>query len=331
MPRSISVKIDRSTAFRHDNQEPPPGDLHAQASTKPARRAPSRSHSPHPATAAAQFSNVYFFGDSLTDAGSYKPVLPPGTGLFTTNPGPVWAQVFGATLRLRRDARESGRHRLRARRRARHAACRASRRSPPTGSAVPIATQITQFLRIGPARSEGALCRMGRRATTSSFSSASRGAGAATPAQVQAAVGLAAVQLAAAGRRPASRRRAVHHRSSTCPTSARRPRAVASGQAASISALSSLFNTTLIRRARRRAASATMRVNTFALLQRNPGEPGRFRIREHDHACVRPHAVAPLHVRELRHAERGADVPLRRRRASDDRGTRDHRADSCNR
>ena len=46
--------------------------------------------------AAAQFSNVYFFGDSLTDAGSFKPVLPPGTGLFTTNPGPVWAQVFGA-------------------------------------------------------------------------------------------------------------------------------------------------------------------------------------------------------------------------------------------
>ena len=40
------------------------------------------------APATAQFSNMYFFGDSLTDAGSYKPVLPPGTGLFTTNPGP---------------------------------------------------------------------------------------------------------------------------------------------------------------------------------------------------------------------------------------------------
>ena len=44
--------------------------------------------------AAAQFSNVYFFGDSLTDMGSYKPVLPPGRGMFTTNPGPVWAQPF---------------------------------------------------------------------------------------------------------------------------------------------------------------------------------------------------------------------------------------------
>jgi outer membrane lipase/esterase len=45
-------------------------------------------------SASAQFSNTFFFGDSLTDAGSYKPVLPPGTGLFTTNPGPVWPTVF---------------------------------------------------------------------------------------------------------------------------------------------------------------------------------------------------------------------------------------------
>ena len=32
------------------------------------------------AHADTQFSNVYFFGDSLTDAGNYKAVLPPGTG-----------------------------------------------------------------------------------------------------------------------------------------------------------------------------------------------------------------------------------------------------------
>jgi len=44
--------------------------------------------------AAAQFSGVYFFGDSLSDAGTFKPVLPPGTGKFTTNPGPVWVEVF---------------------------------------------------------------------------------------------------------------------------------------------------------------------------------------------------------------------------------------------
>ena len=48
--------------------------------------------------AAAQFTASYFFGDSLTDTGYYKPVLPPGTGLFTTNPGPVWATVFANRL-----------------------------------------------------------------------------------------------------------------------------------------------------------------------------------------------------------------------------------------
>src|SRR5262245_2801305 len=49
--------------------------------------------------ASAQFSNFYVFGDSLSDTGSFKPLLPAGTGLFTTNPGPVWvlpfAQHFG--------------------------------------------------------------------------------------------------------------------------------------------------------------------------------------------------------------------------------------------
>lgn len=47
---------------------------------------------------AAEFSNTYFFGDSLTDSGSYAPFLPPGTGRFTTNPGPVWAENLAAEL-----------------------------------------------------------------------------------------------------------------------------------------------------------------------------------------------------------------------------------------
>jgi outer membrane lipase/esterase len=46
-------------------------------------------------SASAQFSNFYFFGDSLSDAGTFAPALPPGTGRFTTNPDPVWAQVLG--------------------------------------------------------------------------------------------------------------------------------------------------------------------------------------------------------------------------------------------
>ncbi len=44
------------------------------------------------------FSNTYFFGDSLTDGGFFRPLLPisvqPVAGQFTTNPGQVWAQYL---------------------------------------------------------------------------------------------------------------------------------------------------------------------------------------------------------------------------------------------
>ncbi|MCY7354742.1 MAG: autotransporter domain-containing protein [Lysobacter sp.] len=47
---------------------------------------------------AQTFSQTIFFGDSLTDAGYFRPLLPasvqPVTGQFTTNPGFVWAQYL---------------------------------------------------------------------------------------------------------------------------------------------------------------------------------------------------------------------------------------------
>jgi outer membrane lipase/esterase len=49
-----------------------------------------------PAFAGGPYSQTYFFGDSLTDAGFFRPLLPasvrPVTGQFTTNPGFVWSQ-----------------------------------------------------------------------------------------------------------------------------------------------------------------------------------------------------------------------------------------------
>ena len=55
---------------------------------------------------AQTFGNIFFFGDSRTDSGTflYKPyplggaaggIAPPGTGTPTTNPGPGWAAAFG--------------------------------------------------------------------------------------------------------------------------------------------------------------------------------------------------------------------------------------------
>jgi outer membrane lipase/esterase len=53
-----------------------------------------------PAFADGPYSQTIFFGDSLTDAGFFRPLLPasvrPVTGQFTTNPGFVWAQHLAA-------------------------------------------------------------------------------------------------------------------------------------------------------------------------------------------------------------------------------------------
>jgi outer membrane lipase/esterase len=47
---------------------------------------------------AGDYSSTIFFGDSLTDAGYYVAAVPPGTGRFTTNPGPVWSEILAARL-----------------------------------------------------------------------------------------------------------------------------------------------------------------------------------------------------------------------------------------
>lgn len=51
-----------------------------------------------PAMAAGPYTQTVFFGDSLTDAGFFRPLLPasvrPVTGQFTTNPGFVWSQYL---------------------------------------------------------------------------------------------------------------------------------------------------------------------------------------------------------------------------------------------
>lgn len=100
--------------------------------------------------AGAQFSSTVFFGDSLTDAGTipatFPGVLPPGTGKFTTNPGPVWAELlaqdFGKTAN---PAAAGGTNYA-------WGGARVSAlpgypdTSPLTAAAMPIATQIATYL-----------------------------------------------------------------------------------------------------------------------------------------------------------------------------------------
>lgn len=105
-----------------------------------------------PQAGAAQFSNVIVFGDSLSDAGYYRPFLaslglPPqvvaALGRFTTNPGPVWSELVaqyygitpapsnaGGTLYAQGGARVS----------------QASASTPPGSAQRPVSTQIDEYL-----------------------------------------------------------------------------------------------------------------------------------------------------------------------------------------
>src|SRR6266516_3146586 len=143
--------------------------------------------------AAAQFSGFYFFGDSLTDAGSFKPVLPPGTGKFTTNPGPIWAEVlaqrYGSTATPANqggnDYAEGG---------ARVSQLPGVPNIPPTATATPVTTQVQTFLGKG-ALNSGALYSVWAGGNDVFFQLGLAAAGAATPAQVQANLTTAATQL----------------------------------------------------------------------------------------------------------------------------------------
>lgn len=94
---------------------------------------------------AGNYSNAIFFGDSLSDSGSFAPALPPGTGRFTTNPGPVWAEVLGARLGFTirpgnqggTDFAEGG---------ARVSQLPGVPDAPPTGTATPVRSQVGNYL-----------------------------------------------------------------------------------------------------------------------------------------------------------------------------------------
>jgi len=194
-------------------------------------------------TASAQFSNFYFFGDSLTDAGSYKPVLPPGTGRFTTNPDPVWAQVFGgyygATIAPANqggtDYAQGG---------ARVAQSPGFPGTPPTGSAVPISQQVAQY--IGRGVDSGAFHAIWGGMNDMFTQLVLVQAGQITVAQAQAAVVQAAtqyVQQVAALQAAGANQIVVLN----LPDFGKTPFGVATGpaNAAQISAIVSLYNTTV--------------------------------------------------------------------------------------
>ena len=102
--------------------------------------------------AAAQFSGVYVFGDSLSDAGFYRPFLasiglPASTvaqlGRFTTNPGPVWSELVTQYYGFTPGASNAGGN-IYAQGGARVTATSTS--TPPGFAQRPVSTQISEYL-----------------------------------------------------------------------------------------------------------------------------------------------------------------------------------------
>jgi outer membrane lipase/esterase len=225
------------------------------------------------APAAAQFSAVYVFGDSLSDSGFFKPVVPPGTGLFTTNPGPVWPTVFAGRFGLTANPSNTPGGTDYAQGGARVTGLPGIPPIPPTAAAVPIATQVQTFLAQGPINPNAIYSVFGG-GNDFFFQLGLLQAGQATPAQVQAALGASAVALAtqvatlsAAG--------AKYILAWNLPDLGRAPSGVASGQAASISALTAFYNSTFLAGLNASGVQA-IRLNTFALFNEVLASPAAF-------------------------------------------------------
>ncbi|HSC97709.1 MAG TPA: autotransporter domain-containing protein [Casimicrobiaceae bacterium] len=222
--------------------------------------------------ASAQFTNIYFFGDSLTDAGSFRPVLPPGTGLFTTNPGPIWAQVLAARYGLTAIPANQGGTDF-AQGGARVTGLPGVPATLPTGTATPIATQVSQLTARGPLDS-GALYALWGGGNDILFQLEAAATGAVTPAQAQANVAASAVALVQqVGVLQASGARNIVVMN--LPDIGRSPGGTASGQSAQLSAISNLFNSTLIAGLDTLGGS-TIRVNTFGLFNEMLANPAAF-------------------------------------------------------
>lgn len=93
---------------------------------------------------AGDYSNTIFFGDSLTDSGTFRSVVPTG-GKFTTNPGPVWAENVASAYGKSATPAVSGGTDY-AVGGARVSQLPGVPATAPTATATPVRTQITNYL-----------------------------------------------------------------------------------------------------------------------------------------------------------------------------------------
>jgi outer membrane lipase/esterase len=214
-------------------------------------------------SASAQFSGSYTFGDSLSDAGQYG-------SRFTTNPGltaPMYvSQNFGLTST---PSFQGGNNYA-------QGGARINSPSPLVPAGAPdysVAQQVSQLISKGPLNST-ALYQIQGGANDFFVLSAQLAAGQITQAQLQAAMGQAAIDLAAqAGRlRAAGAQYIVVQR---LPDLGKTPAAAAQGAQAAATAVSNFFNSTLDA-ALGAAGLPVIQVNTSQLLNEVIANPAAY-------------------------------------------------------
>jgi outer membrane lipase/esterase len=216
------------------------------------------------AAAAAEFSNVVIFGDSLSDGGQYG-------SRFTTNPGQTAmedvANYFGFAPKPSSqggtDFAYGG---------ARVTQLPGVPATPPTGTAPPVSAQVSSYLAAGPVDSH-ALYSVWAGANDIFFQAGLAGAGQITSAQVQANVAQAAAdELAQIARLQAA---GAHNIIViNLPDIGRTPAGQQSG-AATFTALSSLYNT-ILSDGLGRLGLNVIPINAFALLNEVLANPGAY-------------------------------------------------------
>jgi len=225
--------------------------------------------------ASAQFSNVIYFGDSLTDSGYFKPVVPPGTGLFTTNPGPVWSQLFSENFGTAAIPSNQPGGTNYAQGGAQTTILPGIPPEAPTAGATPIATQVQNFLAKGSVDPNAIYSVFGG-GNDFFWQLGLLRAGQTTPAAVQASLGQSGIDL--------GKQVAILHAAGAglvmawnLPDLGRTPFATGSGQASAVSQLVSLFNNSL-QATLNNVGGNTLRLNTYALFNEILANPALYGI-----------------------------------------------------
>jgi len=229
----------------------------------------------------AQFSGVYVFGDSLSDAGHYRgflaaagvpAALVPIMGRYTTNPGPVWSEIISQYYGVTPGPSNASGGNIFAQGGSRIDSLPGVN-IPPGQTSRPISTQVTEFLARG-AVDPGALYAMWGGANDVFYNLAAFSGGAITQAQLQTNVLAAATaEIGQIGRLRAAG--AQYILVFGLPNIGGAPAFAGTPTSGAVSALSAGYNTTLFTGLRGLGINV-IPVDTFALFNEIVASPAAF-------------------------------------------------------